>query len=121
MRIMMVSGSPGKAEGGVAGIVHNLAKELGQLGHSVEPKFFEDLLPAQKWPSRFCAIEFSRRIAGYVQEKKSEFDIINIHAPFGFWYGTQRWLRGDDRSEEHTSELQSHLNLVCRLLLEKKK
>src|SRR5260370_12811470 len=32
--------------------------------------------------------------------------------------------RGRDevrRSEEHTSELQSHLNLVCRLLLEKKK
>src|SRR5207237_4701040 len=32
--------------------------------------------------------------------------------------------RGVDRkrrSEEHTSELQSHLNLVCRLLLEKKK
>src|SRR5882762_11680494 len=28
-----------------------------------------------------------------------------------------RWTR----SEEHTSELQSHLNLVCRLLLEKKK
>src|SRR5260370_16507120 len=26
----------------------------------------------------------------------------------------------DYRSEEHTSELQSHLNLVCRLLLEKK-
>src|SRR5438477_2644634 len=30
-----------------------------------------------------------------------------------------RPLRG--RSEEHTSELQSHVNLVCRLLLEKKK
>src|SRR5437667_7282748 len=33
-------------------------------------------------------------------------------------------LRGrfrDDRSEEHTSELQSHHELVCRLLLEKKK
>src|SRR5260370_23580224 len=28
---------------------------------------------------------------------------------------------GEFRSEEHTSELQSHLNLVCRLLLEKKK
>src|SRR5690242_21379003 len=27
---------------------------------------------------------------------------------------------GQDRSEEHTSELQSHVNLVCRLLLEKK-
>src|SRR5260370_21918047 len=30
-------------------------------------------------------------------------------------------LVGVRRSEEHTSELQSHLNLVCRLLLEKKK
>src|SRR5260370_35894419 len=30
-------------------------------------------------------------------------------------------FRGGERSEEHTSELQSHLNLVCRLLLEKKK
>src|SRR5260370_25453868 len=31
-----------------------------------------------------------------------------------------RWKK-QLRSEEHTSELQSHLNLVCRLLLEKKK
>src|SRR5690242_20930488 len=29
--------------------------------------------------------------------------------------------RESGRSEEHTSELQSHVNLVCRLLLEKKK
>src|SRR5436190_9563974 len=40
---------------------------------------------------------------------------------------TLRWLWGDVkrllhilRSEEHTSELQSHSDLVCRLLLEKK-
>src|SRR6266550_7550552 len=33
-----------------------------------------------------------------------------------------RIVTGDDvRSEEHTSELQSRLHLVCRLLLEKKK
>src|SRR5438034_8138391 len=31
-----------------------------------------------------------------------------------------RWIRAR-RSEEHTSELQSHSDLVCRLLLEKKK
>src|SRR5260370_28469146 len=30
-------------------------------------------------------------------------------------------IEEEARSEEHTSELQSHLNLVCRLLLEKKK
>src|SRR5256884_1414711 len=33
----------------------------------------------------------------------------------------QRTLRNGSRSEEHTSELQSRLHLVCRLLLEKKK
>src|SRR5260370_20357633 len=38
------------------------------------------------------------------------------HVWFGMLEGLIKW-----RSEEHTSELQSHLNLVCRLLLEKKK
>src|SRR5690242_20793634 len=33
----------------------------------------------------------------------------------------KRLLESILRSEEHTSELQSHVNLVCRLLLEKKK
>src|SRR5438132_6867871 len=35
--------------------------------------------------------------------------------------GGWRHRRSDRRSEEHTSELQSHSDLVCRLLLEKKK
>src|SRR3712207_8893035 len=44
----------------------------------------------------------------------------------GFWpaeHGRLRALtyRNPDRSEEHTSELQSRQYLVCRLLLEKKK
>src|SRR3712207_6961059 len=33
----------------------------------------------------------------------------------------QRWTTAAERSEEHTSELQSRQYLVCRLLLEKKK
>src|SRR5260370_30517899 len=46
------------------------------------------------------------------------------------WVGALQVIHGNlsvggfvafSRSEEHTSELQSHLNLVCRLLLEKKK
>src|SRR2546422_5498269 len=35
--------------------------------------------------------------------------------------GALLWPRNPERSEEHTSELQSRLHLVCRLLLEKKK
>src|SRR2546422_5471540 len=36
-------------------------------------------------------------------------------------HGAAQFERPKDRSEEHTSELQSRLHLVCRLLLEKKK
>src|SRR2546429_5454186 len=37
------------------------------------------------------------------------------------WFGSrERSGNAPDRSEEHTSELQSRLHLVCRLLLEKK-
>src|SRR2546427_1380470 len=42
----------------------------------------------------------------------------NSNAIRGAW---QPLRRAGDRSEEHTSELQSQSNLVCRLLLEKKK
>src|SRR4051812_34025455 len=37
------------------------------------------------------------------------------------WDASSALAPGGARSEEHTSELQSHVNLVCRLLLEKKK
>src|SRR5438477_5786796 len=45
---------------------------------------------------------------------------------FGMAKGMEGFQKGmgtinTPRSEEHTSELQSHVNLVCRLLLEKKK
>src|SRR5688572_31921101 len=41
----------------------------------------------------------------------------------GGWLGTlgKKVAKWSQRSEEHTSELQSQSNLVCRLLLEKKK
>src|SRR5260370_9408248 len=42
-------------------------------------------------------------------------------ARFQRFRGVESVPASRNRSEEHTSELQSHLNLVCRLLLEKKK
>src|SRR5436190_9679761 len=44
--------------------------------------------------------------------------VPNWASPAARWAGGGTWLT---RSEEHTSELQSHSDLVCRLLLEKKK
>src|SRR5260370_29625926 len=49
-------------------------------------------------------------------------DRYHYYNPFAFGRPVEGTLGNvGRRSEEHTSELQSHLNLVCRLLLEKKK
>src|SRR2546426_8468821 len=48
--------------------------------------------------------------------------VVRDHRKLLVTDGTRAILGGhDERSEEHTSELQSPCNLVCRLLLEKKK
>src|SRR5688572_31060908 len=60
-------------------------------------------------------------------EKRFDFGILGLPEFVGSslehdsTIGQQRDPVGDVRSEEHTSELQSQSNLVCRLLLEKKK
>src|SRR2546429_9854976 len=47
--------------------------------------------------------------------------LVHAHHAFGQRLPEMRALAVLERSEEHTSELQSRLHLVCRLLLEKKK
>src|SRR5690242_21026070 len=50
------------------------------------------------------------------------FDLFHLNQTSFLVRARSSALRASiDRSEEHTSELQSHVNLVCRLLLEKKK
>src|SRR2546422_2181913 len=60
------------------------------------------------------APEPPRRDGGWVlQQPERRSCVLSLVAPGA--------TRGATRSEEHTSELQSRLHLVCRLLLEKKK
>src|SRR5260370_2484109 len=61
---------------------------------------------------RLGALELSDQRDGVQHLKSLPYVDSNRIGIWGWSYG---------RSEEHTSELQSHLNLVCRLLLEKKK
>src|SRR5260370_20135009 len=76
-----------------------------------------------------CHIDLShpnRAVWDFLEKFVSRYDGAMFSSPefsrqlpipqYLFYPGKKTW-----RSEEHTSELQSHLNLVCRLLLEKKK
>src|SRR5690606_39435553 len=60
-------------------------------------------------------VEKQQRPAGFVQAFEAQ------HAEPGWHWQLRHNLGRQTRSEEHTSELQSRENLVCRLLLEKKK
>src|SRR2546422_767355 len=63
------------------------------------------------------AVADERRVGGE-QQRRPQWQERLIHEKHR--YGARQWNQ-EIRSEEHTSELQSRLHLVCRLLLEKKK
>src|SRR5260370_24679369 len=75
---------------------------------------YTTLFRSSTWPSRSATAPWS----GMAQPGAGD----ERYGPRpGGAVGGQPGGAGRHRSEEHTSELQSHLNLVCRLLLEKKK
>jgi glycosyltransferase involved in cell wall biosynthesis len=93
MRIAIATLSSGRPEGGVANVVHNTARALRGRGHAVTCLFSEDILPSPAPIPRFHAAYFSYRLAKFLSRRKSEFDIVQIHAPMGFMYGLLRRFR----------------------------
>src|SRR5688572_32649052 len=73
-----------------------------------------DLISVAQW--RLFAAQSGRFGTGDGQPADHPIDGVSWEAARAFC----RWLSKQARSEEHTSELQSQSNLVCRLLLEKK-
>src|SRR5437667_2935822 len=79
--------------------------------------FFNDTATTEIYTlSLHDALPISPRSARPLRRLESRFD-YGFHRRRAWWSNH----RNDTRSEEHTSELQSHHDLVCRLLLEKKK
>src|SRR4029434_11355801 len=61
-------------------------------------------------PPRSTLFPYTTLFRSHTHTHTHTCNTVLIYEYFKSWF----------RSEEHTSELQSHLNLVCRLLLEKK-
>lgn len=87
MKILIAIGVRRVREAGAASVVLHHADELGQLGHKVETWFFDDLLPAPRWPSRFEQLEFAFAVSRRIRHKPAQFDVVNLHAPWGCVYG----------------------------------
>src|SRR2546429_4171455 len=70
-----------------------------------------------------CSTHSASVAASNCSKSRTDENISNFSAlPRSFLNSRlKRWKTPTKRSEEHTSELQSRLHLVCRLLLEKKK
>src|SRR2546426_8065580 len=64
--------------------------------------------------------QMAKRRFNLSKGKLITLSVVVVLVLFSLW-AVQDWHQGKKRSEEHTSELQSPCNLVCRLLLEKKK
>src|SRR5437588_3374307 len=72
----------------------------------------------------FRSIKAMKQTAGSLRLDLAQYRELAAFSQFAsdLDQATRKQLdRGKRRSEEHTSELQSHSDLVCRLLLEKKK
>src|SRR5438105_5778728 len=91
------------------------ATVIGACGGS-EKRALETMRPARL---QDAARRHARRAVGLQVDRQRIDEILDLMRrrqlahDFGF-------SRGQNRSEEHTSELQSRVDLVCRLLLEKK-
>src|SRR5436190_18334754 len=72
---------------------------------------FRSYLDPNRTPNDNILLPRSRNVDGIIDSKIVNLNIVSL---------ISRWI-DKIRSEEHTSELQSHSDLVCRLLLEKKK
>src|SRR5690606_41042451 len=82
------------------------------------------LLSARELVERYFQVENPQRLEPAEREKLVEVELASGILLRGFVdrldVAPDGAVRVVDRSEEHTSELQSRENLVCRLLLEKK-
>src|SRR5438034_7405130 len=109
--------------------------EMAAYDYGPRPENHEKLIRDYLWPK---LLDPGNAIVEFKAGPKQLFQQETALRPLRYGWGVCVWINDKntsgaydgpypmvffirDRSEEHTSELQSHSDLVCRLLLEKKK
>jgi len=92
LRILIAIGVPRQNEAGAAGVALNHAVELEKLGHRVECWFLDDVLKGPAKPKRLETLWFAGAVAKRILKNSAEFDVVNLHAPWGGVYGIWRKL-----------------------------
>ena len=93
MKILNAIGVLRQREAGAAGVVFNHAEQLEKLGHHVDCWFFDDILPSPRWPARFKDLEFAAAVSSRIRRQPRQYDVVNLHAPWGCVYGlTRKWF-----------------------------
>jgi len=87
MRVLMAAPVPKRREGGVAAIAYNLGEGIAKRGHDVKYVFFDDLPAGPSVPARFIEADFGVKLAAFIRRHRGEFDVVNLHAPCGWYHG----------------------------------
>jgi glycosyltransferase involved in cell wall biosynthesis len=90
VRILIAIGVLRQQEAGAARVVFSHARELEKRGHSVDCWFLDDVLPKATGSGRFDALAFAHRVAKRILQDRQEYDVVNLHAPWGCVYGLWR-------------------------------
>jgi glycosyltransferase involved in cell wall biosynthesis len=92
LRILIAIGVPRQKEAGAAGVALNHATELEKLGHRVTCWFLDDVFEGPPRAQRFATLLFASAVAKKILKQRTEFDVVNLHAPWGGIYGIWRKL-----------------------------
>src|SRR5207249_9598387 len=122
---MADSGLPNRPSRGSGSLTVHLADELDVYFNEVAHGRPVGFVASPKWKPRTDVFETDEELIVHMDIAGMRAEDFSVELDEGILkiWGERTAMRqqGKRRSEEHTSELQSRFDLVCRLLLEKKK
>lgn len=122
MKILIAIGVARQETAGAAGVVFNHANQLRKRGHKVDCWFLEDIFSGTSRSKRVEAVSFAFRVARRILREGREYDVVNLHAPWGCVYGVWRKLRGASDMPPYVLTMQgSEERYVRAMRLEHKK